>query len=53
MTIHLEENDMMVLRESHAFCQPIPKSIISTINLMGNIEVLLIIPNYMRMHMTI
>lgn len=53
MTIHLEENDMMVLRESHAFCQLIPKSIISTINLMENIEVLLIIPNYMRMHMTI
>ena len=49
MTIHLEENDMMVVRESHAFCQLIPKSIISTINLMENIEILLIIPNYMRM----
>ena len=49
MTIHLEENDMMVVRESHAFCQLIPKSIISTINLTENIEILLIIPNYMRM----
>ena len=49
MTIHLEENDMMVVRESHAFCQLIPKSIISTINLMENIEILLSIPNYMRM----
>ena len=53
MTIHLEENYMMVLRESHAFCQLIPKSIISTINLTENIEVLLIIPDYMSMHMTI
>ena len=49
MTIHLEENDMMVVRESHAFCQLIPKSIISAINLTENIEILLIIPNYMRM----
>lgn len=52
MTIHLEEKAMMVLRESHALPQLIPKSIISIINLTKNIEVLFIIPNYIRRYLT-